>query len=77
VPVRVFGRYQLTKALPYQFNRWILWKRNATLEPLYHLDTPAHERKTKGRAGEEKEKTKGVSTGVETKNGTATNGIRD
>lgn len=38
VPVRVFGKYQLTKALPYWFKRWVLFNKSATLEPLYHFD---------------------------------------
>lgn len=38
VPTRVFMRYQVTKALPWWFNRWVLFRRDATLEPLYTLD---------------------------------------
>ncbi|KAG5962883.1 hypothetical protein E4U57_006702 [Claviceps arundinis] len=43
VPTRVFMRYQMTKTLPWWFKRWILWRRNATLAPLYQLDVAAHE----------------------------------
>ncbi|CCE28959.1 related to sorbitol transporter [Claviceps purpurea 20.1] len=43
VPTRVFMRYQTTKTLPWWFKRWILWRRNATLAPLYQLDVAAHE----------------------------------
>ncbi|KAK1987866.1 hypothetical protein LZ30DRAFT_579312 [Colletotrichum cereale] len=38
VPTRVFMKYQLTKALPYWFKRWVLFRRDATLEPLYKFD---------------------------------------
>ncbi|KAI8237265.1 putative metabolite transport protein YfiG [Colletotrichum sp. SAR 10_96] len=38
VPTKLFMRYQVTKALPYWFKRWILWQRDATLEPLYKFD---------------------------------------
>jgi hypothetical protein len=31
--------YQLTKALPYFIQRWILFRKNARLEPLYHFDS--------------------------------------
>lgn len=37
VPVRTFGRYQLGTALPWWFKRWVLFQRNATKKPLYHL----------------------------------------
>jgi hypothetical protein len=35
-----FAKYQLTKALPWWFNRWVLFRRNAVLEPLYTFDQP-------------------------------------
>ncbi|KAF3799609.1 Solute carrier family 2 facilitated glucose transporter member 2 [Colletotrichum gloeosporioides] len=38
VPTKLFMRYQVTKALPYWFKRWILWQRDAILEPLYKFD---------------------------------------
>lgn len=38
VPSRKFMSYQINKAAPYWFKRWILWQRNAQLEPLYELD---------------------------------------
>ncbi|KAI0598819.1 sugar transporter-domain-containing protein [Biscogniauxia sp. FL1348] len=38
VPNRKFAAYQVTKALPWWFKRWVLFNRNATLEPLYHKD---------------------------------------
>ncbi|KDN62205.1 hypothetical protein CSUB01_00910 [Colletotrichum sublineola] len=38
VPTRIFMKYQLTKALPYWFKRWVLFQRDATLEPLYKFD---------------------------------------
>ncbi|KAH7155287.1 hypothetical protein B0J13DRAFT_222231 [Dactylonectria estremocensis] len=37
VPTRVFMKYQVTKALPWWIKRWILLRRDATLEPLYQL----------------------------------------
>jgi len=39
VPTRTHMHYQVTKALPYFINRWILRRKNVTLEPLYHFDT--------------------------------------
>ncbi|KEY66417.1 hypothetical protein S7711_06160 [Stachybotrys chartarum IBT 7711] len=42
VPTRVFMKHQVTKALPWWFNRWILMRKNATLEPLYHIDFADH-----------------------------------
>lgn len=38
VPTRTHAKYQLTQALPYFFKRWVLWQKNATLEPLYKFD---------------------------------------
>jgi MFS family permease len=38
VPVPVFARYQLTKTLPYFIQRWIFFRKSATLEPLYQAD---------------------------------------
>lgn len=38
VPTRKFAHYQLTKALPWWFKRWVLFQRNAKLEPLYRHD---------------------------------------
>ncbi|KAI6782601.1 Arabinose-proton symporter-like protein [Emericellopsis cladophorae] len=42
VPTRVFMRYQVTKTLPWWFKRWILFRKNVPLEPLYHLDFENH-----------------------------------
>ncbi|KAI0397145.1 sugar transporter-domain-containing protein [Xylariaceae sp. FL0594] len=41
VPSTLFIKYQFTKALPWWFKRWVLFQKNATLEPLYHFDKPA------------------------------------
>ena len=41
VPTRTHAKYQLTKALPYWFNRYIFMKKDAKLEPLYHFDVKA------------------------------------
>jgi len=38
VPTRTHAKYQLTKALPYWFKRYVFMNKNATLEPLYHFD---------------------------------------
>ena len=39
VPCNVFIKYQTRKALPYWISRYVMFNRNAKLEPLYHLDT--------------------------------------
>lgn len=39
VPTRVFMNYQVTKAFPWWFKRWILLDKAAKLEPLYQLDS--------------------------------------
>ena len=38
VPTRTHMRYQITKALPWWFKRWVLMRKNAKLEPLYKFD---------------------------------------
>jgi MFS family permease len=38
VPTSKFVKYQTTKAAPWWFKRWILWQRDAELEPLYDMD---------------------------------------
>jgi len=38
VPTRFHAKYQLTKALPYFFKRWVLLQKSVTLEPLYTFD---------------------------------------
>ncbi|KAI1499591.1 sugar transporter-domain-containing protein [Biscogniauxia marginata] len=38
VPNRKFAAYQVTKAIPWWFKRWVLFNKNATLEPLYQKD---------------------------------------
>ncbi|KAI3327551.1 hypothetical protein HD806DRAFT_519625 [Xylariaceae sp. AK1471] len=40
VPSTMFIKYQFTKALPWWFKRWVLFQKNATLEPLYQFDSP-------------------------------------
>jgi len=44
VPTRVFIRYQLTQALPYFLKRWVLFRSDAKLAPLYHHEKLAAER---------------------------------
>lgn len=39
VPTRTHMRYQLFTALPWWFNRWVLMRKGAELEPLYHFET--------------------------------------
>ena len=48
VPTRVFIEYQITKALPWWIRRWILFQRDAILEPLYKLDVEEHEEEEEG-----------------------------
>ncbi|CZR64566.1 related to myo-inositol transport protein ITR1 [Phialocephala subalpina] len=43
VPTRTHMRYQITKALPYFINRWIFFRKDAVLEPLYHFDTSSND----------------------------------
>lgn len=43
VPTRTHMRYQITKALPWWINRWVLMKKDAVLEPLYHFDHSSDE----------------------------------
>ena len=38
VPTRQHMSYQLTKALPYFFKRYVFFNKDATLEPLYHFE---------------------------------------
>ncbi|KAI1381091.1 hypothetical protein F4677DRAFT_440307 [Hypoxylon crocopeplum] len=40
VPTSVFIKYNTTKALPWWFKRYILWRPGVSLEPLYHFDEP-------------------------------------
>ncbi|KAI0134427.1 hypothetical protein BJ170DRAFT_679315 [Xylariales sp. AK1849] len=42
VPIRKFASYQIFQAAPYWFKRWVLFQRNAVLEPLYHHDNEEH-----------------------------------
>lgn len=70
VPTHIFVNYQITKALPWWFRRYILWQKSATLEPLYHFDSPTEESdKSRGEARitEQIENEKTASaTGVDT-----------
>ncbi|KDN52660.1 hypothetical protein K437DRAFT_261259 [Tilletiaria anomala UBC 951] len=38
VPTGKFADYQLNKALPYFFKRWVFWRKDAKLEPLIRID---------------------------------------
>jgi MFS family permease len=39
VPVRTFAKYQVGTALPWWFKRWVLFRKNATLRPLYQFES--------------------------------------
>ncbi|GKT87092.1 hexose transporter [Colletotrichum tofieldiae] len=69
VPTRIFMKYQLTKALPYWFKRWVLFRRDATLEPLYKFDLTHedhHGSETYEKAQvEQRDKKSGSATGVD------------
>ena len=43
VLTRSHMKYQCTKALPYFFQRWVLFNKNAKLEPLYQFDSDEQE----------------------------------
>ncbi|KAI1080741.1 hypothetical protein F5B20DRAFT_93029 [Whalleya microplaca] len=43
VPNRKFASYQVTKALPWWFKRYVFFRRDAVLEPLYHSDNDTRE----------------------------------
>lgn len=38
VPTRTHVKYQLTKALPWWFKRYVMQNKSAKLEPLYHFE---------------------------------------
>ncbi|KAI1128012.1 sugar transporter-domain-containing protein [Nemania abortiva] len=71
VPSTLFIKYQFTKALPWWFKRWVLLQKNATLEPLYHFDSPptATSEPTRSSSVEKKEpdEATGTSTGADIK----------
>lgn len=64
VPSTLFIKYQFTKALPWWFKRWVLFNKNATLEPLYHFDSPAA---GPGRSSVEKKEDVATTTGADIK----------
>lgn len=47
VPTRTHMRYQVTKALPYFFQRWVMMRKDAVLEPLYRFGTATETDKTR------------------------------
>ncbi|KAF4974786.1 hypothetical protein FZEAL_8363 [Fusarium zealandicum] len=72
VPTRVFMKYQVTKALPWWIRRWILFQRNATLEPLYQFDAAEPEDSHSSDTGYENDKAKielkdtiGLTSGIQ------------
>ncbi|KAJ4271627.1 hypothetical protein NW762_000332 [Fusarium torreyae] len=73
VPTRVFMRYQVTKVLPWWIKRWILFQRDASLEPLYQFDVGEPEDNHSSDFGYENDKAKvelkdttGLTSGVQT-----------
>ena len=53
VPTRTHAKYQVTKALPWWFKRWVLMNKSAKLEPLYTFDgATAHDQGTAVKGGE-------------------------
>lgn len=44
-------KYQVTKALPWWFKRWVLFRKSARLEPLYQFDEPDSEGSIKTDGG--------------------------
>ncbi|KAF4987953.1 hypothetical protein FDECE_15236 [Fusarium decemcellulare] len=72
VPTRVFMKYQVTKALPWWIRRWILFQRDATLEPLYQFDVAELDDNHSSDTGYENDKAKvelkdtiGLTSGVQ------------
>ncbi|KAK8126114.1 metabolite transport protein YwtG [Apiospora kogelbergensis] len=43
VPMGKFATYQVTKATPWWFKRYVFFQKHAVLEPLYHVDNDAHD----------------------------------
>ncbi|KAF5022002.1 hypothetical protein F66182_5959 [Fusarium sp. NRRL 66182] len=73
VPTRVFVRYQVTKVLPWWIRRWILFQREARLDPLYQFDVGEPEDSHGSDCGYENDKAKvelkdtiGLTSGVQT-----------
>ncbi|KAJ9149440.1 Hexose transporter [Pleurostoma richardsiae] len=54
VPTRVFMKYQLTKALPWWIRRYVLFRKDAKLEPLYHFDRVDHHESDRDSGADEK-----------------------
>ena len=52
VPTRTHMHYQVTKALPYWIKRWVLFRKNTQLEPLYHFDSPVASDQVKAIKGD-------------------------
>ncbi len=70
VPSTLFIKYQFTKALPWWFKRWVLFQKNATLEPLYRFDSPpgaAHSGRARSSSVDKKDGSDviGTATGVD------------
>lgn len=41
VPTKTFIHYNTTKWIPWYMKRWVLFQKDAKLEPLYHFERPA------------------------------------
>ncbi|KAK3951295.1 hypothetical protein QBC32DRAFT_215339 [Pseudoneurospora amorphoporcata] len=60
-----FMKYQCTKALPWFIKRWVFWRRNAQLEPLYEFDRVKLEAERERRAEQTAGALAGTATGVD------------
>lgn len=52
VPTKLFVSYQVRKAVPYFIQRYIFWRKNAVLEPLYQIDMAGAGSDSEGVGGE-------------------------
>ena len=50
-------KYQLTEALPWWFNRWVLRRKNGELRPLYQFDTSSDEDRVQALYAADKSRT--------------------
>lgn len=55
MPTRVFAKYQITHTLPYWFKRWVLFRRNARLEPLFKVELDKKHKLDGGDGGSQEE----------------------
>jgi MFS family permease len=60
VTTRAHMRYQLTKAFPWWFKKYVLWRKDVTCEELYHFEEEAWT-----ESDREEDKAKGISSGID------------